>query len=347
MKLEFDPNQKSNSKSGIYGLPHNEHQAKVLYLSIPWDVTTSYKSGASKGPKAILKASEQIDLFDLEYGKVYEAGFFMKKAPRWLEQLNKSTRLLCEEIISAPEDKVKKSKKLQKILDKVNQASDKVNQFVYEQTKQILSNNQISILVGGDHSTPFGAIKAYAEKYPKMGILHFDAHSDTRKAYMSLNHSHASIMYNVSEEIKSIKSITQVGIRDFCEEEFNYTKKSKKFDVYFDLDIQQKKINGVKFSTITQSIIKKLPKEVYISFDIDGLDPVYCPNTGTPVPGGLSFSEVTFIINQIVKSGRKIVGLDLVEVAPSSQKNNDWDANLGMRLLYKLTCACLFSQKKN
>jgi agmatinase len=89
----------------------------------------------------------------------------------------------------------------------------------------------------------------------------------------------------------------------------------------------------VPWKKITEEIIEHLPGEVYISFDIDGLDPVLCPSTGTPVPGGLSFNEALHIIKTIVTSGRRIIGFDLNEVAPGE---TEWDANVGARLLYKL-----------
>jgi len=162
---------------------------------------------------------------------------------------------------------------------------------------------------------------------------------------MGFIHSHASIMYNVAEDL-SVKKIVQVGIRDFCQEEFLYTKNNKKFEVFYDLDIQRKKLSGVKFLNLANAVIDGLPKNVYISFDIDALDPKLCPNTGTPVPGGLDFYEIGLILNRLVESKRKIVGFDLVEVAPSLQKNNDWDANVGMRVLYKLACASISSNQR-
>jgi agmatinase len=135
-----------------------------------------------------------------------------------------------------------------------------------------------------------------------------------------------------------------VGIRDFCEQEYLYTKNHKKVEVYFDQDISRRKLNGENFSKIAKEIVSHLPNEIYISFDIDGLDPRYCPNTGTPVPGGLDYSEVLFIINEIIASGKKLVGFDLVEVAPNPKNAKDeWDANVGMRLLYKMTGATLYS----
>ncbi|MFA6236321.1 MAG: agmatinase family protein [Bacteriovorax sp.] len=341
-KTIIDPNAKATSKDGIYGLPFKENEAQVIYIPVPWDVTTSYQAGTSKGPLAILAASDQIDFFDLDFVDAYQAGLFMKKESPKIKKMNTEGRLLAKKIIDADDKAMSKNKVLQKNLAKVNQLCEELNTAVYNETKSILSKNKIAVVVGGDHATPFGAIKAYAEKYPNLGVLHFDAHSDTRIAYMGFTNSHASIMHNVMEKISGVGKLVQVGIRDFCEQEFEYTRKNKKVEMYFDQTLARRKMSGESFQKIAREIVSHLPENNYISFDIDGLDPRFCPNTGTPVPGGLDYQEVMMIICELVNSGKKLVGFDLVEVAPNlKDKNNEWDANVGMRLLYKLTSASL------
>lgn len=325
----IDPNAKASAEDGIFGLPYNENESRVIYLPIPWDVTTSYMAGTAKGPQSILESSPQIDFFDLNFSDAYKVGLFLRESDSWIKKTNSASRKLAKKVIDNNSTKE---------ISKINLVSDQLNEKIYKEVKSLLSKNKIAIIVGGDHSTPFGAIKAYAEKYPGMGILHIDAHSDTRDAYMGFTHSHASIMRNVSEKITGVKKIVQVGIRDFCEEEYSYTKKNKKFSVYFDQLISKRKIEGITFKKIADEIIKDLPDKVYISFDIDGLDPRFCPHTGTPVPGGLDYSEIIYLIVALAKSGKKIVGFDLVEVGP-----DEWDGNVGMRLLYKMTGACLHS----
>lgn len=343
-KTIIDPNAKASSAEGIYGLPFKENEAKVVYLPIPWDVTTSYQAGTSTGPQSILLASDQIDFFDLDYIDAYQAGLFMRKESSAIKKLNTKGRALAKKIIDADEKTLAKSKPLQAALKNVNELCEQLNLEVYKQTKELLDQDKISVIVGGDHATPFGAIKAYADKYPDMGVLHFDAHSDTRIGYMGFVNSHASIMYNVMEKIPNVKKLIQVGIRDFCEQEYDYTKNNKKVEVYFDQQLSERKMSGESFQKIAKEIVSKLPEKVYISFDIDGLDPRFCPNTGTPVPGGLDYPEVIYIINELVRAKKTIVGFDLVEVAPNPKKSDEWDANVGMRLLYKMTSATLASQ---
>lgn len=341
-KTIIDPNAKATSKDGIYGLPFKESEAQIVYIPVPWDVTTSYQAGTSKGPKAILQASEQIDFFDLDFVDAYQSGLFMKKESAKIKKLNLEGRSLAKKIIDADDTAMKKNKVLQKNLVKVNKICEELNSIVYNETKSLLDKNQIAVVVGGDHATPFGAIKAYAEKYPKLGVLHFDAHSDTRVAYMGFENSHASIMHNVMEKIPGISKLVQVGVRDFCEQEFKYTRANKKIEVYFDQTLARRKLSGENFQKIAKEIISHLPENIYISFDIDGLDPRFCPNTGTPVPGGLDYQEVMLIINELVNSGKKLVGFDLVEVSPNPKdKGNEWDANVGMRLLYKMSSVSL------
>jgi agmatinase len=238
---------------------------------------------------------------------------------------------------------------LEKAQELVNELSEKLNRAVYEETKRLLGSGKIVGLVGGDHSVPLGAFQAIGEKHPGFGILHFDAHSDTRDAYEGFRFSHASIMRNALELIPAskMKKLVQVGIRDVCEEEVEFVaKQGARVQVYYDRDIQRRKFEGVSFGTLAREITSSLPHEVWISFDIDGLDPRFCPHTGTPVAGGLDFAEAVYIISLLVRSGRKIVGFDLNEVAPDPEGKNEWDANVGARMLYKLSAWTLASQSK-
>ena len=355
MALEpFDPNGAADPNAGIFGLPYSFEESNVIYLPIPWEATTSYGKGTSHGPEAILNASSQIDLFDLDVEKPYLAGFHSLHLSAEIAELNTKAKTKAQTIIDAYGE-IENDSELKSNLDSVNQLSNQVNQFVFDQTKTILNTGKIPALIGGDHSTPFGAFQAAAEAHPGMGILHFDAHSDTRKAYLGFEHSHASIMYNAATKIPAIAKFVQVGIRDFCEDEFQFTSSQKnKFHVFYDRDIQMKKMAGESFNHIADQIIENLPEKVWVSFDIDGLDPRYCPHTGTPVPGGLDYAEAIHILRKLAKSGKKIIGFDVVEVAPIldaegapaaiNQASDEWDANVGMRLIYKLSAFALASQ---
>ena len=168
---------------------------------------------------------------------------------------------------------------------------------------------------------------------------------DLRRAYEGFTFSHASIMFNVLERIPAVERLVQVGIRDFCEAEWNYAKaQGQRARIFLDADLQHRRHLGRPWAKSAQEIVAALPQEVWISFDIDGLDPRFCPHTGTPVPGGLDFAEANHLIAAVARSGRKIIGFDLNEVSPDPTGRSEWDANVGARLLYKLTAWTLVSQ---
>src|SRR5579885_347477 len=333
----FDPNAAAAKDSGIFGLPFTLEDAKLVLLPVPWEVTTSYGGGTSRGPQAIFEASKQVDLFDYDLGNFYESGIAMTVLSQEIQNWNTKARMMAEIVIGADSNTPEAA--IQAAIQEVNTYSQKLNHYVYTETKKFLSQGKMVGIVGGDHSTPFGAIQAFLEHYPQMGILHIDAHADLRDAFEGFEHSHASIMHNVISRTPLTK-LVQVGIRDFCEEEYNFIRlHQSRIQTFFDSAIFEQKMHGKGWSAICDEIIQQLPGEVYISFDIDGLDPRFCPHTGTPVPGGLDFQEALYLIKKVTQSGRKVIGFDLNEVSPgtdNTEENSEWDANVGARLLYKL-----------
>lgn len=340
----FDPNAAALADSGIFGLNDTPENARVVLVPVPWDTTTSYRAGTAKGPAAILEASKQVDLFDIETGKPYEAGIAMLEESAEIREWNATFRKDAELVIEAA-GRVQGDAKLEAALARVNEASANVNAKVHETVKFWLDRGKIVGTVGGDHSTPFGAIQAYAEKFPGLGILHIDAHADLRHAYEGFEWSHASIMENVSRRLPNVKKIVAVGIRDFCEEEHDLMLDSAgRIVTHFDVDLARARRNG-NLDELFTNIARELPENVYVSFDIDGLDPTLCPNTGTPVPGGLSFHEASALVGALAHAKKKIVGFDVNEVAPNAENENDeWDANVGARILYKLIGWSLYEE---
>ncbi|MCM2324499.1 MAG: agmatinase family protein [Oligoflexia bacterium] len=334
--MSFDPNAASTADSGVFGLPFAEADSSLVYLPVPWEATTSYGGGTSGGPKAILEASRQVDLYDADVLKPYEAGLFMREESAEIRAWNEEGRALASKIIEAA-GVVAGNPELERALARVNALGGQVNELVRSQTRELLQAGKIVGVVGGDHSVPFGALQAVAEKHKAFGVLHFDAHLDLRRAYEGFEWSHASIMHNVLERIPAVTKLVQVGIRDYCEEEAEFAAARKgRISVYSDRDCSRRKFEGATWGVLAREMIAELPESVWISFDIDGLDPRFCPHTGTPVPGGLDFQEANYLLSTLVKSGRKIIGFDLNEVAPSPD-GDEWDANVGARMLYKLS----------
>ncbi|MBX7230900.1 MAG: agmatinase family protein [Bdellovibrionales bacterium] len=340
---------------GIFGVATDQKSSRLLLLPVPWDVTTSYGGGTCLGPSAILAASAQVDLFDLELGNAYKSGYHLLPEEEKIVQLNHQLRPMVLKIRHELENNVEEELSAlgQQYQYEVNEGCSQMVSWVHRMSLLGLQENKIMGLIGGDHSTPQGLIQAISEKYQgNFGILHIDAHADLRNSYQGFDYSHASIMYNVMQAKWRPKVLVQVGIRDFCEEEFNFIQTRSDIKTFFDWDLKQKTFQGSSWEQLTQEILSQLPENVYISFDIDGLSPEFCPHTGTPVPGGLSFDQAIYVIGSVVRSGRKIIGFDLNEVAPECSKNSpfekenqmhleldggsEWDGNVGARILYKL-----------
>jgi agmatinase len=319
---------------GIYGLPSTPEDARVVLVPVPWEATVSYGGGTSGGPRAILEASRQVDLLDRETGKPYEAGIAMLPIPTEVAAWSDEARKMAAPVIAAGGPGVDPG--LLGAVRGVEVLSERMNAWVYETTRGLLEKGKIVGIVGGDHSTPFGAIRAVAEAHPGIGILHIDAHCDLRNAYEGFRYSHASIMYNVFRDIAAVSTIVQVGVRDYCDEEDRLVRENpSRLRTYFDADLKHKILDGEPWARLAGRIVADLPQEVYVSFDIDGLDPALCPHTGTPVVGGLSFAEATGLLRVAVESGRRIIAFDLNEVAPDPEGRSDWDANVAARVLYK------------
>lgn len=328
----FDPDAAAQPGAGIFGLPHGRDDAEVLLLPVPFDATTSYGGGAADGPAAILAASAQVDLFDLQTGHPYRRGIHMLPIDERLHALSAQTRELAKPLIeqggAGPQDA--------ETVRRIDAAGAEVNAFVADQTRRILDEQKLPGIVGGDHAVPFGAIAVAAERMPGLGILHVDAHADLRDAFEGLRWSHASIMHNVLAEVPGVARLVQVGIRDLGRAEHAAIAGSGgRVLTHFDLDWQRRRAGGEPMRVQLREVVEALPERVWISFDIDGLDPALCPHTGTPVPGGLQFAEACLLLEELVASGRRIVGFDLDEVAPGPD-GDEWDANVGARLLYKL-----------
>lgn len=332
----FDPNSVGNPDNNIFGLPFTQEDAKLILVPVPWEVTVSYGAGTARAASHIFDASLQVDLFDPDYQDEWKKGFYMQEIDKKLLQKNdflrKEAELYLDFICNG--GNIKENKFLSKNLVDINEGSDFMNQWVYEKTSNLLNQNKKVGLIGGDHSTALGFFKAIAEKFGEFGILQIDAHCDLRKAFENFKYSHASIMYNALEEIPQISKLVQVGIRDYCEEEWNYICNSNRRVVtFFDKIIKERQFVGEIWKSIVDDIINNLPKKVFISFDIDGLDPKLCPNTGTPVQGGFETEQVFYLFKKVLESGRKIIGFDLNEVGVGE---TDWDANVGARVLFKL-----------
>lgn len=329
---DFNPNGIGLKNGNFIGLPFSEETAKVVLLPVPWDVTVSYGEGTALAPQAILDASSQLDLFDLDVKEAWKRGIFFQPVNEDVLGIRNKLRPDAAKYIDFLENggEVAENREMMALLTEINAQCESMNYFVYCEAKKMLDAGKIVGLIGGDHSTPLGYLKALSEKFESFGVLQIDAHTDLRKAYEGFTYSHASVFYNVLQ-MPEIKKLVQVGIRDFCDEEFLLAEKDSRISVFFDQKMKEAQYNGVTWNEQCAEIIAGLPGNVYVSFDVDGLDPKLCPETGTPVPGGLEFYQAVFLFKKIVESGRRIIGFDVCETG-----NAEWDANVAARIIYKL-----------
>ncbi|HWB90908.1 MAG TPA: agmatinase family protein [Puia sp.] len=333
----FDPNGPSNPKNNIFGLPFSEEDARLVILPVPWEVTVSYGAGTSRSCEHVFHASMQVDLCDPETDDAWRQGLYMRQPDKKIlmksDYLRKEAELYIN--FTSKGEMLERNSFMCKSLKEINEGSNQLNKWVYDQTRALLDQGKLVGLLGGDHSTPFGYFKAIAEKHGDFGILQIDAHCDLRKCYEDFVYSHASVMYNALQEIPQLKRLVQVGVRDFSPQEWDYIRNSDyQVVTYFDKDVRERLFEGQTWKQIAEEIVSHLPEKVYISFDIDGLDPKLCPNTGTPVHGGFESEQIFYLIRKIIQSGRKLLGFDLVEIGVGE---SDWDANVGSRILWKLS----------
>jgi agmatinase len=329
--MSFDPDAPA-ATDNLFGLRCTAETSRIHVQAVPWEATTSYGRGTQGGPAALAAASLQVDLLDLEYGDFWKSGI-------WLAPVDPRFQAWGREAEDDALAVIRSSGGNPDAAARVNRLSGLVNDAVYAAASEVLRQRRIPALIGGDHSTPFGQIRAVAERFPGVGILHVDAHADLREAYEGFAHSHASIMHNVLRYIPDVACIAQVGIRDFGQAELDRIRNEPRVNTWFDVEVGRRLAGGETWLRICEQIVQALPENVYVSFDVDGMEPALCPATGTPVPGGLSWNQVLTLLSTLADE-RRIVGFDVNEVGPA-----EWDGNVAARLLYKLCGATLRSQE--
>lgn len=342
----WDPDSASPHPT-LFGLPPDPDAARIHILPLPWEATCSYGRGTARGPDAIRQASHQLDLLDPVLGEVWRQGIHMHDVDpdllAWSLEADQAARRLHDE---DPEPGERAA-----LIRQVDELSARRSDLVETWTTSILDRDRIPAILGGDHSSPLGAIRAVAGK-GELSILHLDAHLDQREAYEGFRESHASIFYNVLESCPQVSRLLSVGIRDYCQAEWQRVQEQRGRVLALPVTQWQAWLfEGRPFDQLCGEALDFLGERVWISFDIDALSPDLCPHTGTPVPGGLDFAQATHLLHRLAASGKQVVGFDLCEVwgpsaatieaaDPSDLPQLEWDANVGARILYKL-CGCI------
>ena len=339
----FDPDAAATG-DGLFGLDTRVEDARVVVIPVPFDATTSYRPGTAAGPAAVLEASKQVDLEDIQFGPIWKAGIAMLPVPKDIAALSRRARAAAEPVIKAG-GAAPGNRTHAKAVAAVNAASERVHGFVAREAERILDRGAIPAVLGGDHASPFGLIAELSLRHPGMGILQVDAHADLRDGFEGFAWSHASIFHNVMTRLPGVARLVQVGIRDVGAREVEFAARSRgRVKTFYDQRLRDRQFAGATWTKVCKEVIAALPREVYVSFDIDGLTSEHCPHTGTPVPGGVTFPEVCHLLELLASSGRRVIGFDLCEVAPGAP-GDEWNGCVGARVLYKLMGCALRSMR--
>lgn len=337
----FDPNSVGDINANVFGLPFTISEAETVLIPVPWEVTVSYGGGTMDGPQQIFDASFQVDLYDPIVKDAWKMGIAMDDINEAIKEKSETYRPVAEVIIDRQSNGEDASAITE--IEDVNEACREMNDWVKKRVLHFLNQHKTVGLIGGDHSTPLGMIDALGEHVGEFAILQIDAHADLRVAYEGFEFSHASIMYNALKR-HSVQKLVQVGIRDYCQAELDIiTNSNGRVKTFFDRDIKQQQYQGKTWDTICKEIVAELPQNVYLSFDIDGLDPKLCPGTGTPVAGGFETDQVLYLLEQVVAAGKTFIAFDLNEVGGE----DEWNANVASRLLYRIANLVAHSQGKS
>jgi len=289
-----------SNKNGFLGIDNRfNFKEKVVIVPFGLEKTVSYGGGTKNGPKEIIKASHQVELYDEELG--YEP--YKKIGIKTLKPF-------------------KIDKNIKTALKKISNIN-----------KEILNKKLFPMTLGGEHSITPGCILPFVKRYKKLCLLHFDAHADLRESYNGEKFSHASAIKRCLD-YKNV-SVISFGIRNISKTEIPFLKKnSSRINIFWAKD--KSKWNLKKFKKLIKN------KNVYLTFDVDGLDSSIMPATGTPEPGGLLWDETLNII-KIAAKNSNIVGSDINELAPI--KGFNCYNFLVAKLAYKII-AYIFKFKK-
>lgn len=275
-KRRFTVLGRSTNFLGIGKETSSFESSRIVVLPAPYEHTVSYGGGTKRGPAALIKASQYVEFYD--------------------EELD---RELCNEVGIATVAPLQ--------FDRKKDAA--ALEIIYDSVRSLLHAGKFVVTLGGEHTISQAPIKAHLERYPELSVIQFDAHSDLRDSYLGSKFSHASVMARVAEFMDP-RRIVQVGIRAQCIEESRFIRE-KGVATFYAHDIRSRN-NETSWH---DDVLSRLGENVYITFDVDGLDPSIMPSTGTPEPNGLYWSETMHLLRKIGEQ-RRIIGCDVVELAP-------------------------------
>ena len=345
--LNFSLGRNSSSDNGGYYFRDamSVQDAEVVLVSAPWAVTSAAGQGAAYTPDAIIDASTAVSLYDTVSQISIEGKVATAEVDYDLQESSLQLGGDAAKVVSHIEDGGTLSGDyfIRKV-NRINIGFRDMHRSVGKRAFRFADKGKIVGVVGGDHSVTLGAVRSISSVYPEMGVLFIDGHCDLRQSGKIFAYSHLSIARNIIDEVPQIAKMVQVGARDMSLEEVEFATAHPKIELFSHEDMVRSLYSGENWINICDKIAESLPKQVYISFDIDALTPECCPNTKRPIAGGMSFDQAVILINRVVESGRQIIGFDLTEVVPVSE--GSIDSAIGARMLVKL-CAAALKSKNN
>ena len=271
---------------------YNYDDSEIIILPVPYDETSTWMRGSDKGPEAILDASVNLEFYDIE---------------------------------TATEVHLKGIHTVEPLLEK--ETPSKLVDSVYKQTLKLIDQKKFPVIIGGNHTVPIGAFRAFSERIPDLTILQLDAHGDLRQEYEGSKYNHACAMARAKE----LAPVIQVGIRSMSVDELPYVDEERIFYAY--------QLHNDK--SLYSKAIGKLSRNVYITIDLDVFDPSLMPSTGTPEPGGPDYFDLMHFLREVTRY-RNVVGFDVVELCPSqTNKSPDFVA---AKIIYQLLSYCFASR---
>jgi agmatinase len=319
--------------SKLFGLPFTIETAEVVVIPVPWDVTSTVQGGTSLGPSAVLNASTQVELYVDRIEDAWKMGIAMLPIDKGWHDKNNEARIFTEAYFNFLNGgEVKLSEKDKSIIIKnINALSENINEWVFQKSSEIIKSGQIPIVLGGDHSVPFGLMKAISQKYDSFGVLQIGAKANMIPAHQNFTYSHASIMHNLLQ-LSQVSKLVQLGTSDFYAKESGDMNNDDRISTFYDYMLARESFEGVPWSAQTDRIIARLPEKVYISLDINSLALQF--SSITVIPSWLTYHHLIYLFDKLALTGRQIIGFDICEVSGSL---SNWHAIIGARLLYYLS----------
>ena len=339
---KFDPNGAIPDNGNYFGIPLEPEEAALVLISAPWDLSLKVRNGSSFAPDAIIEASRSVDFFEPMAPNSWRKGIATVPIDYTIQDLSHRLRSDAERIVKVYDRQgatTFDNLVYERSVRRVNDGYQTLNDNIYEQSMTWLKRGKIVGLVGGDQSVAYGHIRAIAEHYGSLGVLHIDSSCNLKRCHQGMEFSHASVMYNVLRDVPQVERLVGVGVRAFSPEEWQRAESDSRITLFTGQSLWSRHFEGTPWATVVNEIVESLPQYVYISLDINGLTLECSPHNGMVVAGGLRFPEIIYLLDKIVESGRKIVGFDLSEVVPDVEDKTD--AEIASRLLYNICSMAL------